>query len=62
MNGLYKRVLAGKFAQIGNNYSKDLSDVITRMLKVDPNQRPSTKQILELDYVLSRASQLGIKY
>jgi serine/threonine protein kinase len=52
MNGLYKRVLTGKFAPINNNYSKHLADVITRMLKVDPNQRPSTMQILELDYVV----------
>jgi len=41
MNGLYKRVLKGVYPEIPKKYTKDLADVIMRMLNVDPRLRPN---------------------
>lgn len=60
MNGLYKRVLKGAYAPIKETYSKALSSVIQKMLQVDPNGRPSSKQILQLEDVQRKAQDLGI--
>ena len=46
MNGLYKKVLQGKYQPIGPNYSKGLALVIERMLQVNARDRPSCPQIL----------------
>lgn len=52
MNGLYKRVLKGSYPPIDpKHYSKSLQTVIAKMLCVDPNLRPSSKQILEYEAV-----------
>jgi hypothetical protein len=32
MNGLYKRIISGKYAPIPSTYSKDLSDVVKACL------------------------------
>ena len=54
MNGLYKRVLKGSYPPIDpKHYSKALQNVIAKMLCVDPNLRPSSKQILEYESVKS---------
>jgi len=42
MNGLYKKVLQGKFPPIGSKYSKKLETVVAKMLAVETNLRPST--------------------
>ena len=41
MNGLYKKVIKGAYPEIPKKYTKDLSDVIMRMLSVEPKLRPS---------------------
>lgn len=41
MNGLYKRVLKGAYPEIPKKYTKDLADVIMRLLSVEPKLRPS---------------------
>ena len=43
MNGLYKRVLKGAYPEIPKKYTKDLADVIMRMLSVEPRLRPSCR-------------------
>ena len=58
MNGLYKRVLKGAYPAIPTKYTKDLSDVIMRMLSVEPRLRPSCEQILEMDQVKKRMHKL----
>lgn len=62
MNGLYKRVLKGQYTPINTSYSKALADVVAKMLQVDPDKRPSSRQILELESVFKRATNLGIDY
>lgn len=49
MNGLYKKVLKGAYPEIPKKYTKDLADVIMRMLSVEPRLRPSCETILEMD-------------
>lgn len=58
MNGLYKKVIKGAYPEIPKKYTKDLSDVIMRMLSVEPKLRPSCQQILEMDQVLKRMHKL----
>ena len=58
MNGLYKRVLKGAYPEVPKKYTKDLADVIMRMLSVEPRLRPSCEQILEMDQVKRRMHKL----
>lgn len=41
MNGLYKKVIKGAYPEIPRKYTKDLADVIMRLLSVEPKLRPS---------------------
>ena len=54
MNGLYKRVLKGAYPEIPKKYTKDLGDVIMRLLSVEPKLRPSCQQILDMPQVRKR--------
>lgn len=47
MDGLYKKVIKGSYGKIGDNYSKNLSNVIKSMLQVNPSNRPSAAQLLK---------------
>ena len=61
MNGLYKRVLKGSFAPIDPNcYSRNLAKVLSALLKVDSNQRPSCDDILQHDYVRDKCQEYQI--
>ena len=60
MNGLYKRVLKGAYPPIDRAFSSSLSKVLATMLRVDANLRPSSKQLLEMDFVRSKCDELGI--
>ena len=46
LQGLYRKVCAGVFNRIPINYSNDLANVISSLLKVDPSKRPDTEQML----------------
>ena len=58
MNGLYKRVLKGAYPEIPKKYTKDLADVIMRLLSVEPKLRPSCQQILDMPQVRKRMAKL----
>ena len=60
MNGLYKKVLKGSFGPIGPKYSKKLETVVSKMLQVETNLRPSTQELLEMPEVQHKATELGI--
>lgn len=47
MDGLYKKVIKGSYAKVGDNYSKNLSNIIKAMLQVNPSNRPSASQLLK---------------
>lgn len=58
MKELSKRVQSGAFARISPRYSSDLDAVIRRLLRVDPGQRPSAAEALELPQVAARRKQV----
>lgn len=46
LSGLYKKVCAGIFDRIPFQYSNDLQNVISSLLKLDPKKRPDTEELL----------------
>ena len=58
MNGLYKRVLKGAYPEIPKKYTKDLADVIMKMLSVEPKLRPSCEALLNMDIIRKRIPRL----
>ena len=51
MQGLYKKVIKGKFPRIPDHFSQEMATVIKFMLQISPNYRPSCDQILALPIV-----------
>jgi NIMA (never in mitosis gene a)-related kinase len=47
MDGLYKKVIKGSYSKIGDNFSKNLGNVIKAMLQVNPANRPNAAQLLK---------------
>ena len=47
-------ILKGRYPPIPSSYSKDLSDLISKMLIVDPKRRYSTDQLLNCDIIQKR--------
>lgn len=43
---LYKRVMGGYYPRIPSQYSNDLAETISSLLKLDPKDRPSARQLL----------------
>lgn len=60
MEGLYKKVLQGKYKRIPDQYSDALSDVVGALLQVNPRHRPSAAQLLDLPVVRSKVALLGL--
>ena len=54
MHGLFKKVLKGQYPQIPTHFSMDMRQLIKAMLSVDPSDRPTCDEILELSYVQKR--------
>jgi NIMA (never in mitosis gene a)-related kinase len=57
MDGLYKRVIKGRYKPLPSNYSVDLNNLIKLMLQVKPNLRPSCEKILNLPMVIKRMEE-----
>jgi NIMA (never in mitosis gene a)-related kinase len=51
MQGLYKKVIKGKFPRIPDHFSQEMATVIKFMLQISPSYRPSCEQILNLPIV-----------
>ena len=58
MDGLYKKVIKGSYSKIGDNYSKQLGQVVKSMLQVNPSNRPDAGQLLQS--IRSKAEELGV--
>ena len=54
MDKLYNKVIKGQYGNISDRYSEDLKEIIKLMLKVNPKERPSCAQILNLDLIKKR--------
>ena len=48
MDGLYKRVIKGKFNKLPSHYSVDLNNLVRLMLRVNPKSRPSASNLKNL--------------
>lgn len=46
MEGLFKKVMRGIYPKIPNTYSNKLSKIIDMCLQLDPNKRPTAKELL----------------
>ena len=57
MQGLYKCVLKGVYPKIPQQFSADLSEMIKCLLQVDPKNRPTTKQILQMPILINRCNR-----
>jgi NIMA (never in mitosis gene a)-related kinase 1/4/5 len=58
MDGLYKKVIKGSYSKVGDQFSKNLCNVIKSMLQVNPSNRPSAGQLLKT--LAPKASELNI--
>lgn len=56
MDGLFKAVSNGNYYPIDETFSADLRELIGMLLQVNPNKRPSCKQLLQLPSVSRRCT------
>ena len=54
MDGLYHKIMKGKYQKIPEKYSQDLNEVLKLMLKVDEKERPSCEELLKNKIVIKR--------
>lgn len=45
------KILRGNYPPISKTYSKDLSDLISNLLKKNPEERPTVNQILQKPFL-----------
>ena len=58
MNGLIMKILRAKHSPIPHYYSPNLRNLVDALLQKDPKKRPSINQILNMDFIRSRISNL----
>jgi hypothetical protein len=54
MQGLYKKVINGRYQRIPVMYSTDLGTMINLLLQVSPTSRPTCDQILSNNLITKR--------
>ena len=54
MEGLYKKVIQGRFNRIPNKFTNDLFKIVQLLLQVSPEKRPSCSDILKHPIILKR--------
>ena len=60
MEGLYRKVMKGKYPEINKKYSNQFDFVISNMLKLKPEERPTTGDILKIPEIISKIQELQI--
>ena len=60
MKELYKKVMVGEYPPIPKTFSPKFQIVIDRILKVKPEERPNTTEILELPEIVDKIEELNI--
>ena len=53
-DGLYKKVIAGKYTRISGRYSNDMNDLLKLLFKVNPRERPTCAEILKHPLIQKR--------
>ena len=54
MEGLYNKVIKGQYSNIPSRYSDDLSEIVRLLLQVEPESRPSCKDLLNHPIIQKR--------
>jgi len=57
---LGRRIVGGRYAQMYTSYSSDLQNIVKSLLQVNPEARPSAKQLLNSWSVKNRMSLLNV--
>ena len=60
MKDLYKKVMKGEYPPIPKTFSNKFQIVIDRILKVRPEERPDTNEILAMDEIVYKIEELNI--
>ena len=60
MEGLYRKVMKGKYPEISKKYSNKFDYVISCMLQLKPEERPTTGDILKIPEVMEKIEELKI--
>ena len=60
MEGLYRKVMKGKYPEISKKYSNKFDNVISYMLQLKPEERPTTGDILKLPEIVEKIEELKI--
>ena len=58
MQGLYKKVLKGKYERLPKQYSKDLAQMVKSLLQTKSKDRPTCQEIMQMPMYLSRAQKI----
>ena len=53
-DGLYKKVISGKYNKINSRYSEDMNELLKLLFKVDPKERPNCDEILKTEIIRKR--------
>ena len=56
---LSNNIIKGVYSPISNHYSKDLSNVIKEMLKLEPRYRPTCDELLKSSEVMNRMKEVN---
>jgi serine/threonine protein kinase len=56
MQGLFNKVIKGEFQRIPRNFSSDLNALVSRLLTIDPQTRPSCDEIMDMPLIAKRVS------
>ena len=60
MEGLFRKVMKGKYPEISKKYSNKFDYVISWMLQLKPEERPTTEDILKLPEIVDKIEELKI--
>ena len=60
MEGLFRKVMKGKYPEISKKYSNKFDYVISWMLQLKPEERPNTEDILKLPEIVDKIEELKI--
>ena len=62
MDDLYQKVIKGKFNKIDDKYSFDIWELLKKLLKVNPKERPDCNEILKMSSVMKRIELIKYGY
>ena len=58
MNGLFNKIQKGTYPKIDKKLSKDMSLLISMLLKVNPDHRPNCEELLNMNMIRQRAKNI----